>query len=317
MDRFGRHLAILAITAVLGSALLCTLVTRVDPNGYFGLRTDRFYYPDGRRSKAALVRSRNTSALYFASSLSFTFSPSTIPFADIVNVGDDGLLPEEILYLLEKFGAGKTVAIIGIDPYSSQRPTPLGQPDYADFTVRNVTQNMLSLFMARQSLATLAHEIRGDRPVMGADGDRPAPWETVGTLGEARHHAQADYDNDIYRTHIRTATEDWNRAVDRIPVYRRIRDVLDRHHIKAVVFFQPINEDVLAYLRHNPELYRSWMRVKTEVAAIFPEAIDLSEGELSARENFYTFDAVHYRRSAATKTLSTVWRRAIGPGERR
>lgn len=315
MDRFGRHLAMLAATVAAGMALLSTLVVVVDPSGYFGLRSDRFYYPDGRRSKAALVRSERSSVLYFASSISFTFSPSTIPFADIVNVGDDGLLPEEIFYLLEKFGAGKQVAIIGIDPYSSQRPTPITRPDYADFNLRNIAQNMLSLLMLRQSLATLVHEVRGDRPVMGADGDRLAPWETAGTLKEIQHRWQADYDNDIYRTHIRTATGDWTTAVDRVPVYRRVRDLLDRHRIKAVVFFQPIDEDVLAHLHRNPELHQSWMRVKTEIAAIFPEAIDLSEGELSARENFYTFDAVHYRRPTATKVLTAAWRKAFEPGE--
>jgi hypothetical protein len=317
MKPFGRYLTALLLLTALFSALSAGAVVVIDPIGYFGRRTERFFYPDGRRSKAALFRASDTRYAYFGSSLSYTFSPSAFPYAPLINAGDNGLMPEEILYQIERFGAGKQVVIIGIDPFSGMYDKPIETPAYAEYSLPNLVNNGLSLFMLRQAFATLAHEAMGHPPVMGRDGDRSAPWEGAATLTVREHRRAQSFDNEVYRTHVQVALSNWGDSVDRIPVYGRIAEALKHKNIKAVVFFQPLNQDILAGIAERPELQTTWLRFKARIREIFPNAVDLSDTPLSARENFYSFDSIHYNRDTASRVLAAAWTQALGEEIRR
>lgn len=294
---FPRYLRFLAAGSLTLAALAFAANLFVDPVGFFGFRHDRFYYVLERETKASLARNPKNKILYFASSIGAALDPADIDGVRIANVSARGLLPEEILYILKKHRAQWNTVIIGLDPFSIMYEE-VANPTYADYSIKNVVKHGLSVRSLRWSVATLVKGWLGYRPVMTDTGYFIPPWESRGEFGR--------YNDDKYLGLIERSVSFMKNPPDRIGIFREIRDVPLNGGSRAIVFIQPVNEDVLAAMQKDEQIRDFWKRFKIQLQSVFPDMIDLSESEFSRRENFFPNDVGHYKKLVAKEVMLSV-----------
>jgi hypothetical protein len=89
----------------------------------------------------------------------------------------------------------------------------------------------------------------------------------------------------------------------RLEYLKKIKVLLDDKRTNYVVFINPESEAThfLTDKTGNHETFINWVK---EVKKIFPDVKDLSDGEFSAKENYYPSDGFHYKPEVGLKILN-------------
>ncbi|WP_341910709.1 hypothetical protein [Ferrovibrio terrae] len=287
-----RYFVAIAVSAALTVGAIVGTNYAVDPYDRFGNNRIGHYLEDDRSAKVKQIQAYPHDSLLLGSSkVGFIDPVSVSQQRRFYNAGFLGVMPEELLSFLRHHGAREDLVVIGLDLFMFNLSfTPMIRADrFAELAVDQGIAYLASIDTLNASLDTLMRRLSGEPVGLERNGQRN-PWRiqqadapfTAPThakmIGELRSKHYADF---VY-------------AEERVAVLRQMRALLLERRQAHIVFLNPMNRSELALLKEIPA-GAGLERLRRDMKAVFPQAVDLSDGPWSGDAAYFNSDPFHYR----------------------
>jgi hypothetical protein len=210
-----------------------------------------------------------------------------------------------MLDFLERTKPSIRFAAIGLDLYMfNERAFPFTPvPTFHGFDAVTVRKYLLSTDMFKFGVGTIANHLRGGLSAYNEDGSRNVAQRMLSErptpMGRAR----------ILRTLREEHFRDFSFSVERLEVLRQLKRWADKQCVALVVWINPYHVAVLDLIR-DVSADKPFLHLRTKSKTIFPDLLDLSDGQYSRPQYYWKDDPFHYYPSIASKIfdeqLSTV-----------
>lgn len=287
---------------LLGLAATMLFNWRIDPHDRFGNNFLGIYVDSDRPSKAKLVKLWPHDALLIGSSKVGFIDPTTLTGRRFFNGSMVAASPEEIYSFLKHHGGQARFVAIGFDlfMFNETREKLLTIDRFAPGSESEIAwyDYLLSLDTGIDSVTNILKRLRGEPPVLMPHGQRN-PWHIERADSAFSAPAFERSLNELRKNHF----GDFVYAEERVEWMRRIKALLDERGQEHLIFLNPLNRNVLEMLREIPA-GQGLDRLRRDVRAIFPDAVDLTDSRWSADEYFFFADPFHYRPRTGTEFLN-------------
>lgn len=208
----------------------------------------------------------------------------------VFNASFPGAVPEEMLAFVEAYVHDQAFALIGLDFYMINESAAPWRPEglETDPSLADLAEYLLGGRVLLASLRDLRLHFQDQPPRLAPAGNRIADRQV------ARHARMAapDYATTLKMLESRHFA-DVEYSARRLEVLARLRRVLEDRGIQPIVFFNPLNEQVLALLERLPAR-AAFARFRRDIRRIFPDLVDLSRGRWSDSAHYFRYDPYHY-----------------------
>jgi hypothetical protein len=292
---FRRFLVVFAVTIFMGLAARYALVFFVDPKARFNFDINNITLYRERAGKTWLVNRYPHNAVLIGTSKLAQVNPADVdtPELQFFNASFSGALPEEILGYVRAFVPRAKLVVLSFDIMMMNEETWkfLGETDWQQPSLKDTLISHFQYLNDRDVLMEALQQVWEGIPRPGKllpNGARDAP----GDLARSTAMAAPDFERPLavmqgaafnvfaYSQHRVTAIED-------------IKTLLEQRHIPYVVLISPENRQMLEMIRTSPAAW-ALDRFRADIRRIFPNVLDYSDSWVSADENFYKFDPLHY-----------------------
>ena len=290
-----------------GSILLLIAIFNffVDPYDFLGNNRTGVYYRNERQIKDAILAYRHEGVLIGSSKTGY-LNPDDMVCYRFYNASMRGMVPEEMYFYLKKYLRDEKLVLIGFDFYMfNKREFPLIRiTDWNDLRYRMV-EYLLSAHTTDASVKTLKKWQRGEPPDgMKPNGQFAYPGLAQGMTTKDPRQDEKKY-NDILRGLAKHHYGSFSFSHQRMLYVKEIKKLLEQKQIPYAAFINPYSEDVFSALQ-KLEAYNLFLNWKQEMKDIFPEIYDLSYGQYSARECYYSDDPYHYTNATGRDFLNRI-----------
>jgi hypothetical protein len=291
-----RFLLTFAATIFAVLAVRYALIFIVDPRARFNFDMNNVTVYREREGKPWLIGNYPHNAILIGTSTLARVNPVDVdtPELKFFNASFSGALPEEIYRFLKAFVPSAKLVVLSFDVIVMNEGTwPLRE--YAEWVEPSLKDVLISHFQylneneaLMMAIDQVVHGIPQQPGTLFRNGARNAP------LDIARSNAMAAPDFVGPLATMRSAAfTAFKYSEARVGYLQRIKALLDERQIPHVVLISPENRQMLDMIRDSGSQW-ALDKFRADVRRIFPDAIDYSNSWVSADENFFKFDPLHY-----------------------
>lgn len=283
-----RYLKAISLMAGLAMGLVALINYFVDPYTYFGTNTLGIHIIAERQLKPlGVIRNPNKAILIGNSKTGMVDVGQLQGPAPFFNASVGGLMPEEMLYLVENLSPNAPLVVIGLDYIQFNTQRDWIKHPFPEIHARERLTYLFSHYAFVNSMRTLIAAIAGEDAKIKADGSFNAE-------GWFRHY---DQENplllEIYWNDLQERLADLSISENRLQLLDQVKAELDKKNVPYLIFLNPVHHHELELIREHGqwETFDYW---RHEVLKRFPNAIDLSESHYGSPEYFFRSDPLHF-----------------------
>ena len=294
-----RPTAFLLIAALSGG--LCIAVSAginylVDPYAIFGTNRIGLYAFDSydeRRYKLQILNRPEFNAIIFGSSKAARIDPSRLTTHRFLNAAFHAVRPEEIRDLIDVYVDKQKAAVLMMDlymfsdgfmPYIGLNTDPDVAPD-----LKQRLSKLFTLQATWASVSALGKWALGVKPVVLSNGQ----FNTA-----ERDHADAVMTEYVDAEWLGVLRENhfhnFKYSERRVQDIRTAMSMLEEKGVRSYLILNPLSPPVLALI-DKLGLEGDLQRLRHDLKELSPRFLDLSDGPVSVRSNFYKADPYHYK----------------------
>lgn len=280
--------------AVLAMGLSASLVYTIDPKRAVQTDINSLSVFQERNAKPWLIQNYKHNAVLLGTSKFAHVDPSDIdtPGLTFFNASFSGALPEEMLDFLNQFVPHARLVILSFDLMTMNeltwgltdktfpKPSALRRLDY---TLRY----LVSMDSLKSALIQLVNPTKSPG-LLRRNGGRYVPEEL-----ERSKLLRVPHFEKPLETLRGAAYQTFKYSDKRVEYLRKIKALLDERHIQYIVLISPEDEQMMKMIK-DAGSYWALQRFRTDIAKIYPSAIDYSESWMSNDSNFFNHDPLHY-----------------------
>jgi hypothetical protein len=260
----------------------------VDPWDRFGLNRLGVYISASREFKLTEAARFPHDALLLGNSRAAMLPVAQLDGAKFFNAAFEGANLVEFRLFLERNLHGQKLVLLNLDPFTLGSESDRVPTEAFDRLGPRVLGNYLASLKALEySAKTVASRVAGKHGSYLPDG----------TTASEEWKAQRDVDDEPWQRSQRKTQVERLAAFRfnprRIEELRKIAAIVRERGATLVPYLSPVEEDILPGLETGTAAVE-WSNAVKAVRSVFPEVVDLTHSELSARTNFYKTDPVHF-----------------------
>lgn len=295
MPKYGYKNYIKISLIITAGLLLLTASTNymIDPYNKMGNNKIGLYHSLDREIKNQITSFKHD-AILIGSSKTGRINPDDIDFYKFYNASIDAVTPEEIFFYLKKYAIHDKFVLIGLDFYMfNEREFPIKTMTEWYYNSYTTIEYLLGGKVLRDSKKSISLWLKKQKPY------------TIKKNGQkviSNSHKTRDYKKiiDFLSTHH---YGNFHFSNERMAYLSKTKTLLKDRNIDRLVFINPLHEEVYTALQRldSYELFIKW---KQKLKIIFPNLVDLSCSQYSAKNGFMKHDPYHYKLETGTAFLN-------------
>ena len=297
MPKYGYKNYIKISLIITAGLLLLTASTNymIDPYNKMGNNKIGLYHSLDREIKNQITFFKHD-AILIGSSKTGRINPDDIDLYKFYNASIDAVTPEEIFFYLKKYAIHEKFILIGLDFYMfNEREFPIKTMNKWYHNSYTTIEYLLGGKVLRDSKKSISMWLKKQKPyIIKKNGQK-----TISNSYKTR-----DYKKIIDFLCIHHYGN-FHFSNERMAYLSKTKTLLKDRNIDCLVFINPLHEEVYTALQRldSYELFIKW---KQELKIIFPDLVDLSYSQYSAKNGFMKQDPYHYKPETGIAFLNKI-----------